>query len=77
MTDSNVFPLISVIMLAGAYGLQAIIFIAKGELAQIGWMIIYILAMPIYGFFVPLYSFWHFDDFTWGNTRVYMNNTRW
>ena len=20
--------------------------------------------------FLPLYSFWHFDDFSWGNTRV-------
>jgi hypothetical protein len=20
--------------------------------------------------YIPLYSFWHFDDFSWGNTRV-------
>jgi chitin synthase len=33
-------------------------------------MIIYILALPLFGFYIPLYSFWHFDDFSWGNTRV-------
>ncbi|KAI9324475.1 DEK C terminal domain-containing protein [Zopfochytrium polystomum] len=26
--------------------------------------------MPVTGFYVPLYAFWHFDDFSWGNTRV-------
>ena len=25
--------------------------------------------MPIYTFFLPLYSFWNFDDFSWGSTR--------
>jgi chitin synthase len=33
-------------------------------------MIIYILAMPVFSFGLPLYSFWHMDDFTWGNTRL-------
>lgn len=33
-------------------------------------MIIYILAIPVFSFFIPLYSFWHFDDFSWGNTRI-------
>ena len=69
-TNSAVFPLISVIMLAGAYGLQVIIFIFKQEWSQIGWMILYFLAMPVFGFYIPLYSFWHFDEFSWGQTRV-------
>ena len=25
---------------------------------------------PIYSFFLPVYSFWCMDDFSWGNTRV-------
>lgn len=25
--------------------------------------------MPLYAFFLPLYAFWHFDDFSWGSTR--------
>lgn len=33
-------------------------------------MIIYILAIPVFSFFIPIYSFWHFDDFSWGNTRI-------
>src|SRR5436305_7298250 len=37
---------------------------------MIGWMLIFILAIPIFSLGLPLYSFWHMDDFTWGNTRV-------
>lgn len=36
-------------------------------------MVIYILAIPLFSFFVPIYSFWHFDDFSWGNTRVVLD----
>lgn len=64
------FPIISIAMLAGVYGLQAIIFIVKRQWQHIGWMIIYLIAFPIYSFILPLYSFWKQDDFTWGNTRV-------
>ena len=64
------FPLISIIILAGVYGLQAIIFILKRQWQHVGWMIIYICAYPIYSFILPLYSFWFQDDFTWGSTRV-------
>lgn len=33
-------------------------------------MIVYILAIPVFSFLIPLYAFWHFDDFSWGNTRI-------
>ncbi|KAE9970092.1 hypothetical protein BLS_005082 [Venturia inaequalis] len=69
-SNKGQFPLISIIMLAAVYGLQAVIFIIKRQWQHIGWMIIYILAFPIYSFVLPLYSFWHQDDFSWGNTRV-------
>lgn len=29
-----------------------------------------LLAYPLYSFLLPIYSFWHMDDFSWGNTRV-------
>lgn len=64
------FPMISIIMLAAVYGLQAIIFIIKRQWQHVGWMIIYLMAFPIYSFVLPLYSFWKQDDFSWGNTRV-------
>eukprot|EP00834_Sanchytrium_tribonematis_P005977 NODE_403_length_8041_cov_0.563712.p1 type:complete len:538 gc:universal NODE_403_length_8041_cov_0.563712:2-1615(+) len=63
-------PLISLVLLGAIYGLQALIFIIKREWQHLGWMIVYILAIPIFSFFLPLYSFWHFDDFTWGSTRI-------
>ncbi|PIB00109.1 Chitin synthase 6 [Cercospora beticola] len=69
-TGTGQFPLISIVMLAAVYGLQAIIFLVKRQWQHIGWMIIYILAYPIWSFVLPVYSFWKQDDFSWGNTRV-------
>lgn len=69
-TGQGQFPLISIILIAAVYGLQAIIFLLQRQWQYIGWLIIYILAYPIYSFFLPLYSFWHMDDFSWGNTRI-------
>jgi chitin synthase len=69
-THSGQFPLIAIILLAAIYGLQIIIFILKRRWQHIGWMIVYLMAYPIYGFALPVYSFWNMDDFAWGNTRV-------
>ncbi|GAB7357712.1 hypothetical protein MBLNU459_g0376t1 [Dothideomycetes sp. NU459] len=69
-TGTGQFPLISIIMIAGVYGLQAIIFIIKRQWQHIGWMLIYMLAYPVYSFILPVYSFWKQDDFSWGNTRI-------
>lgn len=33
-------------------------------------MVLYIIAIPVFSFALPLYSFWHMDDFSWGNTRI-------
>ena len=69
-THSGQFPLISIIMIAAVYGLQAVIFIIRRQWQHVGWMIIYILAFPIYSFVLPVFSFWKQDDFSWGNTRI-------
>ena len=69
-THSGQFPLISIVMIAAVYGLQALIFILKRQWQHVGWMIIYIIAFPIYSFVLPIYSFWNQDNFTWGNTRI-------
>ena len=63
-------PIIAIAMIAAVYGLQAIIFLLKMQWQYIGWMIIYMIAFPLYAFLLPIYSFWHMDDFSWGNTRV-------
>ncbi|KAF9398540.1 hypothetical protein BGX21_007652 [Mortierella sp. AD011] len=69
-TGMETLPRISLILLGAVYGLQALIFIIKRQWQHIGWMFIYILAIPLFSFFIPIYSFWHFDDFSWGNTRM-------
>ncbi|KAJ3570648.1 hypothetical protein NP233_g4269 [Leucocoprinus birnbaumii] len=69
-TRAAAFPQIAIIMLAVVYGLQAIIFIIKREFMLVGWMVVYVASYPIYSFFLPVYSFWCMDEFSWGNTRV-------
>jgi chitin synthase len=68
--NSDVVPLTAFILLGAIYGLQAIIFILRRKWEMIGWMIVYILAMPVFSLGLPLYAFWHMDDFSWGNTRI-------
>ncbi|KAG8730742.1 hypothetical protein FRC11_005900, partial [Ceratobasidium sp. 423] len=72
-TGAGPIPYISLAMIAATYGLQAIIFLLKREFMLIGWMIIYLMAYPVYSFFLPIYSFWCMDDFSWGNTRLIQN----
>lgn len=61
-TGNSAIPLIALVMLAATYGLQAIIFLVKRQWQFIGWLVIYILAYPIYSFILPIYSFWRFDE---------------
>jgi len=68
-TGKAAVPVISLAMIAAVYGLQALIFILKREFMLIGWMFLYILAFPVYSVFLPIYSFWSMDDFSWGSTR--------
>ncbi|KAJ2401992.1 Chitin synthase 4, partial [Coemansia sp. RSA 2530] len=65
---------ISLILIGAIYGLQAIIFLLRREWQHIGWMLIYLLAYPLWSFVLPIYSFWHMDDFSWGNTRVVVDD---
>jgi chitin synthase len=32
-------------------------------------MLVYLLSLPIWNGILPAYAFWHFDDFSWGQTR--------
>ncbi|PLW12505.1 hypothetical protein PCANC_16555 [Puccinia coronata f. sp. avenae] len=69
-SKSGLVPTTSIIMIAAIYGLQALIFVFHRKFEHIGWMFFYILAIPIFSFLIPIYSFWKMDDFSWGNTRV-------
>lgn len=69
-TDNSVIPITAFLLLGAIYGLQAIIFIVRRKWEMIGWMLIYMLATPIFSFALPLYAFWYMDDFSWGSTRI-------
>jgi chitin synthase len=73
--DADTVPYISIATIAGVYGLQALLFIIKRKWEYIIWMLVSVLAIPVFSFYIPLYSYWHFDDFSWGNTRVVMGDT--
>jgi len=61
---------IPLMLLIAVLGLPAIlIFITTRKVVYVFWMLIYLLALPIWNFVLPVYAFWHFDDFSWGETR--------
>ncbi|GAA5998220.1 uncharacterized protein JCM10292_001051 [Rhodotorula paludigena] len=62
-------PTFALIMLGAIYGLQIVIYVLHRKFEHIGWMLLYILALPFFTFILPLYSFWQMDDFSWGSTR--------
>ena len=61
---------IPLMLLIAVLGLPAVlILITTGKVVYVFWMLIYLLALPIWNFVLPIYAFWHFDDFSWGETR--------
>jgi hypothetical protein len=62
-------------MIAAIYGVQALVFIMRRKWDMIGWMLFYVLAIPAFSFFLPLYSFWRMDDFSWGQTRMVLGES--
>ncbi|KAJ7724605.1 glycosyltransferase family 2 protein [Mycena maculata] len=66
---------ISLVMIIAIYAIQALVFILRRKWDMIGWMFFYILAIPIFSFMLPLYSFWKMDDFSWGATRLVMGES--
>ncbi|KAI0001725.1 chitin synthase-domain-containing protein [Russula vinacea] len=45
------------------------IYLVISSIAYVGWMLVYLLSLPIWNGILPAYAFWHFDDFSWGQTR--------
>jgi chitin synthase len=67
--ENNGIPLLSIVLFIAIYGLQVLLFLIKRQWQHLGWMVLYVLAMPLYFMVLPIYAFWHFDDFNWGSTR--------
>jgi len=47
---NSAFPTISVIIIAAAYGLQVLVFLIRKQWQHIGWMVLYMCALPIWSF---------------------------
>ncbi|KAF9446274.1 glycosyltransferase family 2 protein [Macrolepiota fuliginosa MF-IS2] len=61
---------IPLILLAIVLGLPGILIVVTSrKIAYVGWMVVYLLSLPIWNGILPAYAFWHFDDFSWGQTR--------
>ncbi|CAG8517660.1 27255_t:CDS:2 [Dentiscutata erythropus] len=69
--------LIPLLMLVMVLGLPAVmILLTTRKLVYIAWMVVYLLALPIWNFILPTYAYWHFDDFSWGETRKVDGETK-
>lgn len=64
-------PWLSLALLIIIFGLPAsLIVITVSSLNYVFYFFIYIFALPVWNFVLPSYSFWKFDDFSWGETRT-------
>ena len=64
-------PIIPLLLLAAILGLPAVLIaLTTRKMVYIGWMGVYLLSLPIWNFILPAYAYWHFDDFSWGQTRM-------
>jgi len=63
-------PVIPLILLALILGLPAVLIVLTAHRwSYILWMLIYLCSLPIWNFVLPVYAYWKFDDFSWGETR--------
>ncbi|KAH9050558.1 glycosyltransferase family 2 protein [Lactarius hengduanensis] len=64
---NTTIPLALLAIILGLPGL--LIVITTRKIAYVGWMLVYLLSLPIWNGILPAYAYWHFDDFSWGQTR--------
>jgi chitin synthase len=71
---SAALPLILLIIVL--FSPAFLILITTRKWVYLMWMIVYLFALPIWNFVLPVYAFWHFDDFSWGETRKVEGETK-
>ncbi|KAL1923667.1 uncharacterized protein VTP21DRAFT_8647 [Calcarisporiella thermophila] len=70
-------PVIPLLLLGAILGLPAVLIVMSSrKLMYVAWMFIYLLSLPVWNFILPVYAFWHFDDFSWGQTRMVSENEK-
>ncbi|KAI9727916.1 MAG: Chitin synthase, class 3 [Chrysothrix sp. TS-e1954] len=63
-------PTIPLVLLALILGSPGILIVMTAQRASyIVWMLIYLMSLPVWNGILPAYSYWKFDDFSWGDTR--------
>ncbi|SCU78752.1 LADA_0A07360g1_1 [Lachancea dasiensis] len=68
---SHPTPIITLVLLGVILGLPGLLIVVTAtRWSYLLWMVIYIIALPIWNFVLPVYAFWKFDDFSWGDTRT-------
>ncbi|ORX44309.1 hypothetical protein BCR36DRAFT_127584 [Piromyces finnis] len=61
---------VPILMLIAILGLPGIlIVITSFKWNYVGWMLMYLVSLPVWNLVLPSYAMWHFDDFSWGETR--------
>ncbi|KAI8838520.1 chitin synthase [Chytriomyces cf. hyalinus JEL632] len=70
----QLIPMLLLLFILGLPGI--LIVLTSRKMAYIVWMAVYMLSLPIWNFVLPVYAFWHFDDFSWGQTRRVDGETR-
>ncbi|KAI0035167.1 chitin synthase-domain-containing protein [Vararia minispora EC-137] len=65
--SNDAIPLALLGIVLGLPGL--LIIITTRKVSYVGWMLVYLLSLPIWNGILPAYAYWHFDDFSWGETR--------
>lgn len=64
-------PILSLILLGLVFGLPGLLIVVTiSSWLYIIYFFIYLFALPIWNFVLPTYSYWKFDDFSWGETRL-------
>jgi chitin synthase len=64
------FSLLLLVLYGLLIGVQLVVFIVRSRYDFLFWFVFFtIVGVPIFYFVLPLYAFWHMDDFSWGETR--------
>lgn len=71
---STAIPLILLIIVL--FSPAFLILITTRKWVYLMWMVVYLIALPVWNFILPVYAFWHFDDFSWGETRKVEGETK-
>lgn len=70
IADNQGLSTVTIVLYGVLFGAQVLIFLIRSRFDYIVWFLIYlILGTPIFYILLPIYSFWHMDDFSWGTTR--------